>query len=66
MKDNNKIVIYQNEKGIIELRADIEKDTIWATQAQIAQLFEKTISFYILHILIAVCVREDGSCPFVG
>ncbi|MDE2188837.1 MAG: virulence RhuM family protein, partial [Patescibacteria group bacterium] len=30
----------QNDKGNIELRADIEKDTIWATQAQIGDLFE--------------------------
>ena len=42
MKENNKIVIYQNEKGNIELRADIEKDTIWAAQDQIADLFGTT------------------------
>jgi len=50
MKDNNKIVIYQNEKGNIELRADIEKDTIWATQAQISQLFETSIPNVNIHL----------------
>ena len=50
MKDNNKIVIYQNEKGIIELRADIEKDTIWATEIQIAELFATTQQNTNLHL----------------
>jgi hypothetical protein len=38
MKSN--IVIFEDKNGNVELRADIEKDTIWATQAQIAELFE--------------------------
>jgi len=50
MKDNNKIVIYQNEKGAVELRADIEKDTIWATELQIAELFATTQQNVNLHI----------------
>ena len=32
-------MIYQGENGEVEFRADIEKDTIWATQDQIAELF---------------------------
>ena len=38
MKENN-IVIYKGKNGKVELRTDIEKDTIWATQSQIASLF---------------------------
>jgi len=33
------MVIYQAKNGAIEFRGDFTKDTIWATQAQIAQLF---------------------------
>lgn len=33
------IVIYQDARGNVELRADVVKETIWATQAQIAELF---------------------------
>ena len=33
----NNIIIYENKDGEVELRADIEKDTIWATQEQIAK-----------------------------
>ncbi len=36
----NNIVLFTNENGEVELRADVEKDTLWATQAQIADLFE--------------------------
>jgi hypothetical protein len=43
MNTKNTIVIYQSKDGEVELRADIEKDTIWATQAQISDLFEVSI-----------------------
>ena len=33
------ILIYQSKSGKIEFRGDLKKDTIWGTQAQIAQLF---------------------------
>ena len=38
MKKN--IVIFEDKNGNVELRADIEKDTLWATQAQIAKIFD--------------------------
>jgi len=47
---NNSIVIYQAKDGKVELRADIEKDTIWATQAQIGQLFETTPQNITIHL----------------
>ncbi len=48
MKDN--IVIYQAQDGKVELRADIEKDTIWAAEAQIAELFATTQQNVNLHL----------------
>lgn len=50
IKNDNKIVIYEDKQGKVELRADIEKDTIWATQAQVAQLFETTIPNINIHL----------------
>lgn len=38
-KENNNIIIYQAESGEIRLKTDLKKETIWATQAQIAELF---------------------------
>ncbi len=57
MKDKkemqNKIIIYTDKKGNVELKADVEKETIWATQDQIAQLFnasKQTISRHLIRV----------------
>ena len=36
---NNKVVLYTDKRGNVELRADVEKDTLWATLNQIADIF---------------------------
>ena len=49
----NNIVIYEGESGKVELRADIEKDTIWASEPQLAELFATTqqnINFHLNNI----------------
>jgi prophage maintenance system killer protein len=35
----NQIVVYQAKSGAVELRGDFSKETIWATQAQMATVF---------------------------
>ncbi len=50
MDKNNNIIIYQAKDGRVELRADIEKDTIWATEIQIADIFNTTQQNINLHI----------------
>ena len=47
---NNNIVIYQAKNGAIELRGDLTKETIWATQAQIASAFDVSIPTINEHI----------------
>ena len=39
LSQKNPVVIYQAKSGAIELRGDFGKETIWATQAQIAKVF---------------------------
>ena len=34
------IVIYQAKSGALELRKDVRKATIWATQAEMARVFD--------------------------
>lgn len=46
----NNIVVYQAKSGAIELRGDISKETIWATQAQIVKLFGVDQSVVSRHI----------------
>lgn len=51
---NNKVVIYQAKSGAIELRGDFAKETVWASQAQIASAFTvdvRTINEHIQNIL---------------
>ncbi|MBK5215615.1 MAG: hypothetical protein JJE53_02295 [Candidatus Pacebacteria bacterium] len=35
----NKIVIYQNSSGAIELRGDVKNETIWANRMQMSKMF---------------------------
>ena len=46
----NNIVVYQAKSGAIELRGDFSKETIWATQAQIVDLFGVDQSVVSRHI----------------
>jgi len=47
--DNN-IVIYQTEDGQTELKVHLEGDTVWLSQAQIAELFATDRTSIIRHI----------------
>jgi len=56
------LVIYQTPSGSIELREDVNSETIWATQAQIAQLFEvnvRTINEHLINIFSSQELTED-------
>jgi len=44
------VIIYQGKSGAIEFRGDVEKDNIWATQAQISELFGIERSVVTKHI----------------
>jgi prophage antirepressor-like protein len=46
----NDIVIYQAKSGAIELKGDFAKETIWATQAQLVDIFEIDQSVASRHI----------------
>ena len=63
MIKQNKIVIYQSENGEVELRADIEQDTVWATQAQIGELFTvnvRTVSEHLQNIFKTDELQQDS------
>jgi prophage maintenance system killer protein len=49
-KLDNQIVLYQTKSGALELRADAGNETVWATQAQIAKLFNLERSVATKHI----------------
>ena len=50
---DNKLVLYTDKRGNVELRADVDKDTIWATQEQVAFVFDtskQVISYHLTNI----------------
>ncbi len=49
-KESNELVIYQTKSGALELRGDFEKETVWATQAQIAEIFNVTPQNITIHL----------------
>jgi death-on-curing family protein len=49
-KDNQKLAIYQAKDGALELRQDAEKETVWATQADLVILYQKDQSVISRHI----------------
>jgi prophage maintenance system killer protein len=50
MKEKKKIIIYQSKTGKIEFKGDFEKDTVWGSLNQIADLFERDKSVISRHI----------------
>ncbi|MEM7659118.1 MAG: RhuM family protein [Bacteroidota bacterium] len=57
----NQVLIYQSEDGQAQLEVQFEKDTVWLTQAQMAQLFDQTKQNISLHI--NNCFREGELSP---
>ena len=49
-KRDKQLVIYQAKSGAIELRGDFKKETVWATQSQIAEVFSVTTQNITLHL----------------
>ena len=47
---NNQIIIYQTEDGQTQIDVRMENETVWLTQAQMAELFEKTPQNITMHI----------------
>ena len=50
MKEDQKIVIYQTPDGKTQIDVRLENETVWLTQAQMAELFEKDQSVVARHI----------------
>ena len=55
--EENKIVIYQTEDGQTQIDVRLENETVWLTQAQMAELFEKDQSVVARHLNNAI---RDG------
>lgn len=64
-KGNKQIVIYQAKSGAIELWGDFEREDIWATQAEMARIFNVTpqnITLHMGHIFKEGELDEKATC----
>ena len=48
--ENDKIIIYQTEDGQTQIDVRLENETVWLTQAQMAELFQTTKQNVSLHL----------------
>ncbi len=63
MKTNSNILIYQTEDGQTKIQTRLEDETVWLTQAQLCELFQKstsTISEHIKNIFSEGELEEDS------
>jgi prophage maintenance system killer protein len=66
-KTHNKkeLVIYKTKSGALELRGDVSKNTVWATQAQMAEVFgvnSQAITKHIKNIFRDGELKESATC----
>jgi len=63
-KTQKQLVIYQGKSGAIEFRGDFDRETIWGTQKQIAELFNvdvRTVNEHIKNIFKTVELEEAST-----
>jgi len=64
-KNNSQIVIYKDQKGRTKIDVRFDGDTVWLTQAHMAELFQKdrkTITEHISNIFTEAELVEDSVC----
>lgn len=66
---NSEIIIYQTEDGKTKIQTRLENETVWLTQEQMAELFQKgksTINEHILNIYKEGELEQGTSIRKIG
>ena len=69
MKEDQKIVIYQTEDGQTQIDVQLEDETVWLTQAQMAELFQTDRTSIVRHINNIYKAEEldrDSTCAKIA
>jgi len=67
--EENKIVIYQTDDGQTQIDVRLENETVWLTQAQMAELFQTDRSSIVRHINNIYKVEEldrESTCAKIA
>ena len=65
MEQQSNLLIYQSEDGVTRIETRLDNETVWLTQAQMADLFQKgrtTITEHIKHIFEEGELEEEVVC----
>lgn len=65
MNTENKIEIYKADDGSTQINVQFEEDTVWLTQAQMAELFGKgrtTITEHIQNVFSENELVQEATC----
>ena len=69
MNKNNEIIIYQFEDGQTQVDVRMENETVWLTQAQMAELFQTDRTSIVRHINNIYKVEElerESTCAKIA
>ena len=69
MNENNQIIIYQTEDGKAQVDVRMENETVWLTQAQMAELFQTDRTSIVRHINNIYKVEElerESTCAKIA
>lgn len=50
MKENNGIIIYQDENGVTKVNVRFSNEDVWLTQNQLAEIYDTTQENISMHI----------------
>lgn len=50
MKENNGIIIYQDEDGVTKVNVRFSNEDVWLTQNQLAEIYDTTQENISMHI----------------
>ena len=69
MDTDNKFIIYQTEDGQTQIDVRLESETVWLTQAQMAELFQTDRTSIVRHINNIYKVEElerESTCAKIA
>lgn len=69
MDNNSELIMYTTEDGITKIDVTFEEDTVWLTQEQMAELFQKsksTINEHIKNIYAEGELKQEGTMKKFG
>jgi hypothetical protein len=64
MENLSNILIYQTEDGVTKIETRLQEETVWLTQAQLCELFQKskaTISEHLKNIFVEGELNEKST-----